>query len=130
MPISYHQWVWEREAHSDLSMVEVYRPCAGGLSAVILSKHQIQPEYGESRLTRDGTVEPVSRNQISGTKEGQRKNEKIIFPVQLTMMSRIDSLLPLNASKPSRKASTLRGVKSKFVKTYSRCMSSCPLYYY
>ena len=28
------------------------------------SKHQIQPEYGESRLTRDGTAEPVSRDQI------------------------------------------------------------------
>ena len=30
-----------------------------------VSKHQIQPEYGEmSRLTRDGTAEPVSRDQI------------------------------------------------------------------
>ena len=28
------------------------------------SKHQIQPEYGMSRLTRDGTAKPVSRDQI------------------------------------------------------------------
>ena len=30
-----------------------------------MNKHQIQPEYMEmSRLTRGGTAEPVSRNQI------------------------------------------------------------------
>ena len=30
-----------------------------------VSKHQIQPEFMEmSRLTRDGTAEPVSRDQI------------------------------------------------------------------
>ena len=30
-----------------------------------VSKHQIQPECGKlGRLTRDGTVEPVSRDQI------------------------------------------------------------------
>ena len=30
-----------------------------------MSKHQIQPEYMEmSRLTQDGTAEPVSRDQI------------------------------------------------------------------
>ena len=30
-----------------------------------MSKHQIQPEYmGMSRLTRGGTAEPVSRDQI------------------------------------------------------------------
>ena len=30
-----------------------------------MSKHQIQPEYMEmSRLTRGGTAEPVSRDQI------------------------------------------------------------------
>ena len=28
-----------------------------------VSKHQIQPEYGDDRLTRDGTAEPVSRDQ-------------------------------------------------------------------
>ena len=37
-----------------------------------LSKHQIQPEYMEmSRLTRDGTAEPVSRDQILGHVRGQ-----------------------------------------------------------
>ena len=40
-----------------------------------ISKHQIQPESMEmSRLTRDGTAEPVSRDQIlsqarTGTRE-------------------------------------------------------------
>ena len=30
-----------------------------------VSKHQIQPEYGDmSRPTRDGTAEPASRDQI------------------------------------------------------------------
>ena len=45
-PTSYQKWVWEREAHFNWSMVtcqsstrywnylEVYWPCAGGLSAV------------------------------------------------------------------------------------------------
>ena len=37
-----------------------------------VSKHQIQPEYGEmSRLTRDGTAEPVSRDQILRHARGQ-----------------------------------------------------------
>ena len=35
-------------------------------------KHQIQPEYEEmSRLTRDGTAEPVSRDQILRHARGQ-----------------------------------------------------------
>ena len=43
-----------------------------------VSKHQIQPEYGEmSRLTRDGTAEPVSRDQILRHGRGQGN---IIFP--------------------------------------------------
>ena len=43
-----------------------------------VSKHQIQPEYGEmSRLTRDGTAEPVSRDQILRHARGQGN---IIFP--------------------------------------------------
>ena len=43
-----------------------------------VSKHQIQPEYGEmSRLTRDGTAEPVSRDQILRHTRGQGN---IIFP--------------------------------------------------
>ena len=37
-----------------------------------VSKHQIQPEYGEmSRLTRDGTAEPISRGQIIRRVRGQ-----------------------------------------------------------
>ena len=47
-----------------------------------VSKHQIQPEYGKmSRLTRDGTAEPVSRDQIPRHARGQGN---IIFHVQLT----------------------------------------------
>ena len=43
-----------------------------------VSKHQIQPEYGEmSRLTWDGTAEPVSRDQILRHARGQGN---IIFP--------------------------------------------------
>ena len=42
-----------------------------------VSKHQIQPEYEMSRLTRDGTPEPVSRDQILRRERGQGK---IIFP--------------------------------------------------
>ena len=34
-----------------------------------VSKHQIQPEYG--RLMRDGTAEPVSRDQILRHARGQ-----------------------------------------------------------
>ena len=44
-----------------------------------------------SRLTRDGTAEPVSRDQILRHARGQGN---IIFPVQLTT-SRIDSLTRL-----------------------------------
>ena len=37
-----------------------------------VSKHQIQPEYGdERRLTRDGTAEPISRHQILRHARGQ-----------------------------------------------------------
>ena len=35
------------------------------------SKHQVQPEYGISRLTRDGTAEPVSRDHILRHERGQ-----------------------------------------------------------
>ena len=40
---------------------------AAELGRNLVSKHQIQPEYGdEQRLTRDGTTtaEPVSRDQV------------------------------------------------------------------
>ena len=42
-----------------------------------VSKHQIQPEYELSRLTRDGTAKPVSRDQILTRERGQ---EHIDFP--------------------------------------------------
>ena len=43
-----------------------------------VSKHQIQPEYAEMiRLTRDGTAEPVSRDQIL---RRERKQENSYFP--------------------------------------------------
>ena len=57
-----------------------------------VSKHQIQPEYGESRLTRDGTAEPVSRDQILRHARGQGN---IIFPVQLST-SRIGKPYPVD----------------------------------
>ena len=45
-------------------------------------KHQIQPEYGdEQALTRDGTAEPISGDQILRHARGQGN---VIFPVQLT----------------------------------------------
>ena len=53
-----------------------------------VSKHQIQPEYGVGRLTRDGMAEPVSRDQIPRHARGQA------FPVQLTT-SRIGSFTRL-----------------------------------
>ena len=36
-----------------------------------MSKHQIQPEYGDDRLTWDGTAESVSRDQIIRRERGQ-----------------------------------------------------------
>ena len=42
-----------------------------------VSKHQIQPEYEMSRLTRDGTAEPVLRDQTLRHERGQGN---IIFP--------------------------------------------------
>ena len=58
-----------------------------------VSKHQIQPEYSMemSRLTRDGTAESVSRDQIFRHARGQGN---IIFPVQLTT-SRVGNLTRL-----------------------------------
>ena len=60
---------------------------AAGLGRNPVSKHQIQM----SRLTRDGTAEPVSRDQILRHARGQGN---AIFPVQLTT-SRIDNLTRL-----------------------------------
>ena len=57
-----------------------------------VSKHPIQPEYGDaSRLTRDGTAEPVSRDKILGT---HGDSGIFIFPVRLTT-SRIGNLTRL-----------------------------------
>ena len=51
---------------------------AAELGRNLVIKHQIQPEYGErSRLTRDGTAEPVSRDQILRHERGQGN---IFFP--------------------------------------------------
>ena len=46
---------------------------AAGIGRNPLSKHHIQPEYHMeiSRLTRDGTAEPVSRDQILRRERGQ-----------------------------------------------------------
>ena len=55
-----------------------------------VSKHQIQPEYGDEQAD-DGTAEPVSRDQILRHARGQGN---IIFPVQLTT-SRIGNLTRL-----------------------------------
>ena len=44
-----------------------------------VSKHQVQPEYIEmSRLMRDGTAEPVSRDQI--LRRGRGQGNIHIFP--------------------------------------------------
>ena len=36
-----------------------------------VSKHQIQPEYGDEQAARGGTAEPVSRDQIPRHARGQ-----------------------------------------------------------
>ena len=49
-----------------------YMDGAAGLGRNPVSKHQIQPEYMEmGRLTRDGTTEPLSRDQILRRERGQ-----------------------------------------------------------
>ena len=42
-----------------------------------VSKHQVQPEYGDEQAARDGTAEPVSRDQIL---RRERDREIFIFP--------------------------------------------------
>ena len=44
----------------------------------VVSKYQIQPEYEMGRLTREGTAEPVSRDQI--LRREQREQGNIHFP--------------------------------------------------
>ena len=36
-----------------------------------IRKHQIQPEYGDEQAARDGTAEPVSKDQILRHERGQ-----------------------------------------------------------
>ena len=52
---------------------ELFRgmPGAAELEGNPVSKHQIQPGMEMSRLTRDGTAEPVSRDQILRCERGQ-----------------------------------------------------------
>ena len=55
-------------------------PMNSGLTrwrVAVLSKHQIQPEYGDEQVERDGTAESVSRDQILRRERGQRS---IHFP--------------------------------------------------
>ena len=59
-----------------------------------VSKHQIQPESMEmSRLTRDGTAEPVSRDQI--ILRHARGQGIFIFPIIQLTTSRIGNLTRL-----------------------------------
>ena len=53
-----------------------------------VSKHQVQPEYGDEQADAGRTAEPVSRDQFSGVNADR---EIYIFPVQLTT-SRIGNL--------------------------------------
>ena len=39
-----------------------------------VSKHQIQPDYGDEQAERDGTTEPVSQDQILRRERGQGNN--------------------------------------------------------
>ena len=56
-----------------------------------VSKHQVQPEYGDEQADAGRAAEPVSRGQILRHARGQGN---IIFPVQLTT-SRIGNLTRL-----------------------------------
>ena len=60
-----------------------------------VSKHQISLSLEMSRLTRDGTAEPVSRDQVL---RRERDTEKFIFSVQLTT-SRIGNLMVITYSR-------------------------------
>ena len=44
---------------------------AAGLGRNPVSKHQIQPEYGDEQAGADGTAGPVSRDQILRRERGQ-----------------------------------------------------------
>ena len=96
--------------HGDLPRqhpFEVYWPCAGGLSAMNavgtklcdpilgrnpVSKHQIQPEYGDKKADAGRDCRTLSRKTKFSGANADREN--IIFPVQLAT-SRIGNLTRL-----------------------------------
>ena len=51
--------------------IHEYMDAAAELGRNPVGKHHIQPEYGMSMLTRDGTAESVSRDQILRHERGQ-----------------------------------------------------------
>ena len=67
----------------------MYRIINGWVSSLYYNRFSLSMEM--SRLMRDGTAEPVSRDQIPRRERGQ---ENIIFSVQLTT-SRIGNLTRL-----------------------------------
>ena len=64
--------------HFDLVDNNKYVDAAAELGKNPVSKHQIQTEYRESRVTRDGTAESVSRDQT--LRHEQRRQGNIHFP--------------------------------------------------
>ena len=54
-----------------LAVLNIIMDAAAEIGRNPVCKHQIQPEYGDERLTRDGTAEPVSRDQILRRERGQ-----------------------------------------------------------
>ena len=67
-----------------------------------------------SRLTRDGTAEPVSRDQILRRGRGQRN---IIFPVQVTT-SRIGNLNPVDPCSATVYVTTFHTYIHIYIHTY------------
>ena len=54
-----------------MTINRIYMDAAAELGRNPASKHQIQPEFGDRRLTRDGTAETVSRDQLLRHERGQ-----------------------------------------------------------
>ena len=74
-----------------------------------------------SRLTRDGTVEPVLRDQIAGA-NGDR--EILIFPVQLTT-SGIGNLTRLIHTLPT--VCVRLYIHTYSIKSVIKCLETCVL---
>ena len=55
-----------------------YMDAAAGLERNPVSKHQIQPEYGDEQADAGRDAEPVSRDQILRHERG-RKNQFSLF---------------------------------------------------